>query len=147
MGIDVYQTNVAAENNKSIDELVDQRLRDIGSRQERVAIDSRMAWHWMPQSFKVYLDLDLLQAATRILAKIDPKRLEYEQIPNDPEEYAARLKQRLDSEARRYKAMYGVDPFDTGNYDLVINTAEHDAPEVAARIIAAYRAWLGPRNV
>jgi CMP/dCMP kinase len=147
LGIDVHQANIAAETNKQIDELVDQRLRDIGVRQDRVAIDSRMAWHWMPNSFKVYLDLDLLTAATRILKKLDPQRLEHEHIPNDPEQYAEALRQRMDSEARRYKTYYGADPFDKSNYDLVIDTGKNNAAEVVEQIMTAYRDWLKPRKV
>lgn len=141
-GIDLLQANLAAEKNKRVDHLVDQRLRDIGEKQDHVAIDSRMAWHWMPQSFKVYLDLDLEVAAHRIISSMDEARLEHEHIPKDPNDYVAILKKRLDSEAKRYMSLYQVNPYDKSNYDLVIDTEVSNADEVVEQILSAYKAWL-----
>jgi CMP/dCMP kinase len=141
-GVDVHQHNLAAETEHSIDHEIDERLRDIGANQDRVAIDSRMAWHWMPESFKVYLDLDLETAAKRILSSIDEKRQEHEHIPDNPAEYAARLEARLASEAGRYKRLYGVDPYDTSNYDLVVDTSNYDSEQAVDYIINQYEVWL-----
>ena len=68
-GVDVLQTNLAAKKEKELDFIVDERLREIGKTQQDVAIDSRLAWHWIPDSFKVFLNLDLEIAAQRILQK------------------------------------------------------------------------------
>lgn len=141
-GIDVTQTNLAAEKDKDIDRLVDQRLRDIGATEDQIVIDSRMAWHWMPNSFKIYLDLDLETAARRILQNIEPARIESEHIPDDPAAYAAALQNRLDLEVRRYKALYDVNPYDHANYDLVVDTAANGPEEVLAEILTKYKAWL-----
>lgn len=142
-GIELHQSNLAAEKDKGkgVDFVVDQRLREIGANQEKIAIDSRMAWHWIPNSFKVYLDLDLNTAARRILQSTDTKRHEREHIPVDPGEYATRLQQRLDSEARRYKSLYNADPYDKSNYDLVIDTATTTPEQVVEQILKAYQKW------
>jgi len=142
-GAQINEANELAEKEKDIDELVDQRLRDIGASQNQVIIDSRMAWHWMPQSFKVYLNLDLEVAALRILSDMDDERRKHEHIPKDPAEYAKLLKSRLDSEARRYKKLYDVNPYDVNNYDLVVNTADHQPKEVQELIMSEYNLWLG----
>jgi len=141
-GIDVTQTNKAAEHDKEIDRLVDERLATIGKTQDQVAIDSRLAWHWIPNSFKVYLDLDLQVAARRILASMDAKRIEHEHIPDDPKDYAAALQHRLDLEAARYKSKYNIDPYDHSNYDLVVDTEQNNQQQVVVKILDAYRAWL-----
>lgn len=141
-GIDVFEANKTAEKEKEIDFLVDQRLRDIGESQDLVAIDSRMAWHWMPYSFKVFLDLDLLIAADRIIRNMDPARLEVEHIPQNPKQYAKMLQERLASEAKRYKNLYDVNPYTVGNYDLVIDTGENSAEQVVEKILNAYKEWL-----
>jgi cytidylate kinase len=101
-----------------------------------------MAWHWMPFSFKVFLDLDLMVAAKRIINKMDPERLEHEHIPSEPQEYTELLQRRLDSETLRYKKLYNVDPFDKHNYDLVIDTSVTGPAEVAEQIINSYKEWL-----
>ena len=142
-GIDVFQTNLIAEQEKEIDYLVDEKLRELGSSNDNMVIDSRMAWHWMPYSFRVYLDLNLEVAAARILETIDDSRMAVEEIPASPVEYAERLQQRLNSEIRRYQTLYKSNPYDTTNYDLVIDTALHGPEEVQYIIVERFKAWIG----
>ena len=141
-GMDIFQTNLTAEKEKDLDHMVDQKTEEIGQTQENIVIDGRLAWHFIPTSFKVYLDLDLKVGATRILKGIDDFRLEHEDIPSDPEEYAVRLRHRQESETRRYKALYNVNPFDKNNYDLVIDTEVNGPEQVVEQIAAAYEKWL-----
>ncbi len=145
-GVDVLEANLTAEQNAEIDHLVDGRLREIGDQDNELVIDSRMAWHWMPKSFKVFLDLDLQTAAGRILEGINEARLMHENIPNDPEQYAKILDERLSSESRRYKAMYDVNPYDMSNYNLVIDTAEHGIIEVQKLVMDGFKEWLTTTN-
>lgn len=141
-GINVLQANLSGEKDSSIDHLVDQRLRDIGAAEDNMVIDSRTAWHWMPFSFKVYLDLDLMTAAERIMLNTDLSRLETEHIPHEPKEYALALQQRLDSEARRYKKLYNVNPYDVSNYDLVVDTKRNNPQQAAALVLNSFHDWL-----
>ena len=141
-GIDVLQANLSAEQNAELDHLVDGRLQLIGATEERIVIDSRTAWHWIPESFKVFLDLDLQVAAERILASIVDARLASEHTHRDPKEYAEVLRQRLESESRRYKALYDIDPYVMTNYDLVIDTAVNSLEQVVQQVADGYRAWL-----
>jgi cytidylate kinase len=141
-GLDLLTANFTAEQNTEFDKLVDGRLQELGQTEDQLVIDSRMAWHWIPGSFKVFLDLDLETAAQRILDTMDDARLENEHVHRDPVEYAAVLQQRLDSESRRYKALYDIDPYVLDNYDLVVNTAENDLGMVIGQIVVAYEKWL-----
>lgn len=141
-GLDVKSANKHAEKESSIDDLVDQRLQEIGRTDSDIVIDSRTAWHWMPQSFKVYLDLDLHEAAKRIILASDERQTANEYIPEDHEEYVNELQERLDSESRRYESLYGINPYDTNNYNLVIDTARYTIDEVVEQIVAAYNRWL-----
>ncbi len=137
-GLDVLDTNLNAEQNKSIDLAVDAKLREIGETQDNLVIDSRTAWHWIPQSFKVFLDLDLDVAASRIIANMDEDRIKSENISSDPHEYALQLQERLDSETRRYKNLYEIDPYNTENYDLVVDTSVNSIQGVVDIIQDAY---------
>jgi cytidylate kinase len=139
-GIDVLEANKVAEDEREIDHMVDQRLRDLGAAEDNLVIDSRMAWHWMPYSFRVYLDLDLVVAAERIIAHHEGRK--DETIPDSPEAYAATLQARLDSEAKRYLELYDANPYDPSNYDLVVDTAANNPEEVAKIILAGYRDWV-----
>ena len=55
MGISINEVNLKAQTNKSIDEKIDEQVRKAGEL-EKIVIDSRLAFHWIPESFKVYFD-------------------------------------------------------------------------------------------
>lgn len=138
-GLDILSTNHAAHKDDKLDALVDEKLRELGQTSSNLVIDSRMAWHWIPGSFKVFLDMpNPIVAAERIINASDPARLEREHIPSDPNEYAEQLVQREQAESARYLAKYGVDPFDPKNYDLVVDTSCHDQKSTLQVIIASY---------
>ncbi len=142
MGIDLLKANKTAENENTIDHRVDSKLEELGENENEIVIDSRTAWHWIPQSFKVYLDLDLETAAERIISNIDKSRMEAEHIPETVSEYVKELEKRLASETKRYSCLYNIDPYNKENYDLVINTSENDIPSVVEKIITGYHNWL-----
>jgi cytidylate kinase len=145
LGIDVLQANLTAEKDAEIDRRVDQRLGELGRTKDKLVIDSRLAWHWIPTSFKVFLDLNLEMAAERILKNIDEARMESEHIPRDPKIYAKMLKDRLESESRRYQAKYQIDAYDKRNFDLVIDTGVNDIAAVMNLVISRYHEWLSVR--
>lgn len=139
-GVNVLEANLPGVT-EELDELVDAKLREIGSTKDELVIDSRTAWHWIPTSFKVFLDLDMLIAASRILDEMSDARLASEHIHREPAEYAKILQRRLDIEAERYRRIYGIDPYDPNNYDLVIDTNTHNSEQTIKKIIDAFMKW------
>lgn len=137
----LLEANFAAEKDATIDHLVDQRLREIGENETRKVIDSRTAWHWMPNSFKVYLELPTQIAAQRIIDQMHERRDANEEVPEDIDEYARQLDARLDSENKRYKQLYDIDPSIMQNYDIVIDTSQHTIEDVVERILEHYEMW------
>src|ERR1700722_13529504 len=51
----VEMTNISAETQKDLDFRVDEWLQHLYRTEHEFVVDSRMAWHWMPESFKVFL--------------------------------------------------------------------------------------------
>jgi cytidylate kinase len=142
--MNVNQANLDAEKGQSdIDEIVDKHLQDLGENENNLVIDSRTAWHWIPGSFKVYLNLDLSVAARRILADKDEKRRQDEIVPDSVDAYVEELRERLASETRRYRSLYDIDPNDLENYDLVVDTNANNPEQVKELITVKYREWLG----
>jgi len=139
-GVDLLSANLSAEQNTELDNAVDGRLQEINETGSDLVIDSRTAWHWISSSFKVFLQLDLNTAARRILAKVDDERSTSEKI--DPTQYVESLKSRLDSENRRYKTLYNIDPYKLDNYHLIIDTTNTSPEEVVQKIVQAYHDWL-----
>lgn len=142
--MDVLQANLNAEKerNPEIDAKVDQRQKKLGETEDNFVIDGRLAWHFIPNSFKVYLTLDTAVGARRILADMDEERRKKEHVPDDPDAYAALLDERRASESRRYKALYNVDGHDMANFDLVVDTKVNSPEQVKDIVIKAYRDWL-----
>ena len=130
------------ELNSKFDHLVDSKLRQIGQNQDNLVIDSRIAWHWIPQSFKVFLDLDLSVAAGRILSNVSHHRKTSEHVSSDPAIYHRSLASRDENDAHRYETQYGINPYDTSNYDLIIDTSTNNLEQTTDKIIAGYKKWL-----
>src|SRR5215472_13646866 len=65
-GESIEAMNISAEVQRDIDLKVDNLLQEMYRTEEKLVIDSRMAWRWMPLSLKIFLVLDPDTAATRI---------------------------------------------------------------------------------
>src|SRR5690606_17762638 len=57
--------NKQAETDPNIDNRIDEQLRALRE-QEDIVIDSRLGFYWIPESFKVYLDINEDLAVARI---------------------------------------------------------------------------------
>lgn len=139
-GITIEEINERAELEQEIDHAVDERQRQMADESDLV-IDSRLAFHWMPNSFKVFLDLDPHAAAERIHAQIQ-REGRASQSGESVEEIYAETIRRKESEIRRYTTLYNIDIYDSSHYDTVIDTQHHDLQAVVEMVIAQYRAWL-----
>lgn len=140
---DIRTFNLASEGKRDFDHQVDERTKHIGENEDEVVFDGHMSWHFVPRAFKVFLDVDPLVAARRVLNGMDANRRVSEHIPESPEEYAELLEERRQSNMRRWKELYDVDPYNPELFDLVINTAEKSLDEVVEEVVSSYRRWLG----
>jgi cytidylate kinase len=143
-GISVEEINRVAENDVSFDHETDAWIRAQGESQDFV-IDSRTAFHWIPQAFKVFLKLDPHIAARRTFLHIQ-KEGRVGQMAASAEEVYEKTVARIDSERKRYAALYGLDYTDEAQYDLVVDTGPNDLPTVVGVIADAYRKWLAEES-
>lgn len=125
MGVSVTDLNEIAETQAQIDRKVDDYLKALNETRENLVLDSRMAWHFVQNSLKVRLTVDLDVAVDRIFKDTGG---ELRETFTDHKTGLVEVQRRRDSEIVRYKALYGVDISDPANFDLVINTS-HKAPE------------------
>jgi cytidylate kinase len=139
-GESIEAMNISAEVQRGIDLQVDNLLQRMYRTDERLVIDSRMAWHWMPFSFKVFLVLDPDTAAERIF-----KHLQDEGRMSEDATSVQQVRESIDrrsaSEQKRYAALYGVNATDPLNFDVTINTKYNDLNAVTAIVGAAYHTW------
>jgi len=142
MGISLNELSIMAETDHSIDQKIDEEVKKVGE-MNKIVIDSRLAFHWIPESFKVYLDLPPEIAKERILnnLKINKLRQESESSTSADEIYQ-KITRRLESEKKRYLEYYGVDHTDKNNFNLVIDTNKNNLHQVVDTVVMEYKKWL-----
>lgn len=130
--MDTCTFNRYMELHPEIDEEIDTELTRIGRQDEAMVLDSRMAWHFVPDSFKVFLSVDPDEAAKRVLRDQRGGVETYSSL----EEAKIKLIERKQSENLRYMAKYGVDCSNPFNYDIIIDSTAISPEQVAETIIA-----------
>ena len=140
-GMTVVELNVYMETHPEIDHEIDDGLVALGEVDKLLVIDSRMAWHFTPDTFKVYLSTDIETSALRIMGA--NRRGEHAATL---EETVASTRARRESEKKRYKEQYGVDIKDLTNYALVVDTTAATPDEVAECIMRGFSLWQSDRG-
>ncbi len=135
----IGEFNSFAIGKPEIDHEVDNYQTEIAAQEDNFIIDGRLSWHFIPQSFKVFLDVDLAEAAKRIFAakQADPTSRQDEPNYASASEVEAAIRSRLEVDSTRYQGLYGVDYLNRSNYDLVIDTTKIPANEVVSLILKA----------
>jgi cytidylate kinase len=139
----LQEFNRKAELKPDIDFQIDERLRQM--RDERdIVIDARLGFYWIPESFKVYLDLNSDLAVARIYkdVSLNVGREQSGEGGMDMGVVMDQVMERMRNERKRFKKIYGVDPYNPEHFDLVIDTARHSPQTVALTIFDQYKKWL-----
>lgn len=137
MGMTTLQLNQYMETHPEIDGKIDDGLRALEKEPKNLIIDSRMAWHFVPSSFSVYMMADALISAERIM-----NAGRASEPFSSVGEAAKSVSDRRKSEMLRYSHLYGVNIKDMENYDYVIDTSFVPPEEVAAHIAGHYRQYV-----
>jgi len=135
--------NNKAENDHDLDSQIDTELRRLREKND-IIVDSRLAFYWIPESFKVYLDLELDVATARIFkdAVSNTSRSSVGTSSTSLHEVSRQVKKRMLAEQNRFRQLYGVDPFDKNHFDLIVDTSRNDPQSVAIAVFDAYKQWL-----
>ena len=137
--MDVTTFNKYVKDHPEIDFEIERSAAQYAKTHDEFVIDARLGWYAVPNSFKVYLTVDIDEAARR--AFNDEKRKETEKFETI-EEQKQDLITRYKLENERYWNLYKVRKEDLSNYDLVIDTTEGKPEKVADKIIEKYEKWL-----
>lgn len=142
---DIQEDETFAEKIKEIDTAIDEMVAQMGKEinsEERpndvYIIDSRLAWHNIPESYAVRLTVNETIAGQRVLK--DQNRGS-EDSYDTVEEAIEKTRQRKLGEIERYKERYGVDLADKKNYDLIVDSSHLKPEELAEMIINGEKAY------
>lgn len=146
MGLSVLELNRLADADPSIDDEIDGYLKELSA--DRAVVESRLAWHFVSDSLKVYLFCSRPEAARRILAA---ERADEKYLSDD--DALSNILARRKSEIARFKNRYDVNIADLRNYDLVIDTTFAGPSRVFDMVMShvpsenAPICWIDPRNI
>ena len=141
--ITLSEFNKKAELEPEIDLQIDEKLRNLRDARD-IVIDARLGFYWIPESFKVYLELNEDLAIARIFkdANINTLRSKSGEVNPSMDEVFDQVEERMQSEKRRFKKLYGINPYSIEHFDLVIDTSEQLPQTVALTVFDAYKKWL-----
>ena len=152
-GMSAKEFNEFIENDPKYDHYVDDTMAELGRTDEKIIFDSRMAWHFVPSSFKIYLYVDVDTATERIFN--DKGRVS--ESYSDKETARQEIIDRRKSELLRYQNFYHCNLDDYSNYDLIVDTSHASRDEVNELVFNSFKAfeegkeytkiWLSPMSL
>jgi cytidylate kinase len=136
-GVTTLELNKISQTDRSIDDEIDSYVVEIGKTQDHLILDSRLAWHFIPEAFKVFLAVDSVVGAERVF---NASRND-ENNPSLEVTLENNLK-RQTIEDERFHKLYNVNFRKYGNYDLIIDTSYTSPEVIAGKIKECFDAWL-----
>lgn len=152
-GMSAKEFNQFIENDPKYDHYVDDTMAELGRTDEKIIFDSRMAWHFVPSSFKIYLYVDVDTATERIFNDVGRVSESY----SDRATARKEIVERRQSEILRYQNFYHCNLDDYSNYDLIVDTSHASRDEVNELVFNSFKAfeeekeytkiWLSPKSL
>ncbi|MDD3174927.1 MAG: AAA family ATPase [Candidatus Nanoarchaeia archaeon] len=127
---------IAKHDGGEIDAILDEEQRKLKTSKENIIFDSRLGWFFVPDSFKVYLKVDINVATERIFKDHREDEKENVSLEETKKNIILRTNNNLERWDNHYKCGRYDDP---KHFDLIIDTTNISAEEVAEKIIEKLR--------
>lgn len=140
LGISTLELNQRMEEHPNLDAEIDNMVTKISleRKDEKLIFDSRMAWHFAKNTFKIFLTIEPCEAACRVMKNQRGDEEKYCCV----DEACEKLVERSRIERARFKEIYGVDYYDYNNFNIVIDTTSKTPDEVVALIVENHAKYL-----
>ncbi len=142
-GLTLAAYNQLGETDPATDLAVDRLQENLGKTQDKLVVEGRTSWHFIPHSVKIFLSVDPRIGAERIwqhLQQPDNRRNEDRSLTGIDDVLASNA-ERLASDRRRYAKYFQLDVYDQSHYDLVLDTSQLTPDQV----LAAVREFIAKR--
>lgn len=136
-GVTIDELNKIGEQDATTDTSVDDYQKELGTKEDNFVIEGRLSWHFIPNSFKIFLACDPEESARRIFEGSRKQERQDEPAYASIEEAERIIAERIASDNLRYRKIYGIDYADPAHYDLVIDTTAMKGPEETTEAILA----------
>ncbi|MCE9517632.1 cytidylate kinase family protein [Candidatus Nomurabacteria bacterium] len=125
-GMSLNDFEQLSDTTDKYDKELDNKTKEYGENNDNFIFDSRLAWHFIPDSFKIKLDCDFDTRTVRIAQR------EIKDLDKVRDETI----HREDLITKRYKNYYGIEDFSNDkNFDLVVDTKVNNAEKVVEIIM------------
>ena len=132
-GVTIAELNRrSAAGEEDTDTAFDRFLASLGG-QDRIVVDARLGFHFLPHSIKLFVDADERVRAERLLAR--------ESIAERAATLAEAVRmnrERIASDQERYRKYYNLDPFRPEQYDLVLDSARKSPEELVEEVVTRF---------
>jgi CMP/dCMP kinase len=126
-GITIEELNKIGETEAWTDKEADDFQKEYGAAHNNFIVEGRLAFYFIPDSIKIFLDADLRIAAERVWK--DPRPDEKKRASAEDEMKA--MAGRIESDKKRYLKYYGIDPYDQKQFDIAVNTTNISREETS----------------
>jgi cytidylate kinase len=135
LGLTLVEYQKMGETDPSIDLEVDEYQKELGESLDDFIIEGRTSWYFIPQSFKIYLDVSAAEGAKRIFKDLqkDSSRNEDNNLKT-VQDVLASVKIRHESNNLRYEKYFKIDVYDQSHYDFVLDTTNLNIDQVFAKV-------------
>jgi CMP/dCMP kinase len=132
MNMTTLELNQLMCSDKKYDKMIDDETARISrdNKDKNIIFDSRLAWHFVEHSFKVFVSVSLEVAAERVMNDQRGAEEKYTSL----EEAKKLLAERAATEMVRYKDIYQLNYMDFSNYNLIIDST-YCRPDKIAEIV------------
>jgi cytidylate kinase len=128
-GMTLLEFSEYAENNPEVDNKIDERQRREASGD--CVVDGRLSRHFLNPDLSIWLTAPIKERAERIIQRGESYK--------DIDDAVKAIRQREESEVKRYREFYKIDLTDLKAYDLVINTGKFGIREMTELSLEAVK--------
>ena len=136
LGISTLELNKRLNDDPSLDKEIDGLVTkmSIERKDDKLIFDSRMAWHFAKDTFKIFLTIDPMEAARRVMMNQHGDEEKY----TDVNDACEKLVERSTVERARFLDIYGQDYYDYSNFNIVVDTTRRSPDEIVDIIMSAF---------
>ncbi len=134
-GLTLAEYNKLGETDPSTDLEVDKYQEELGKKEDNFIIEGRTSWYFIPHSLKFYITVKEEEGARRIFKESRENDARNEDKKFQSKEEALKsIRKRQKSDHKRYQKYFGINVFDQGHYDYVIDTTDLNPEEAFQKV-------------
>jgi len=130
-GLTITELMTLEKEQPQIHQEIDKKTEKIGKTKDNFIIEGWIAYHFIPHSFKIFLDVDEKIGCKRIFNSYRPDEPKKETL----EETLENQKLRLKETQKGFQKAHGIDFLDASQYDFILNTSNLTTHQVIEKIL------------